>query len=71
MDRLLDDYDFGTDFDGIRNRTIIEMLYLTGMRRAELTGLRDNDVDIKRSHCESHRKKEQAKDNTSSQTIYT
>ena len=46
LDRLLDDYDFGTDFDGIRNRTIIEMLYLTGMRRAELTGLRDTDVDI-------------------------
>ena len=44
---LLDDYDFGDDFDGIRNRTIIEMLYLTGMRRAELTGLRDIDVDIK------------------------
>lgn len=47
LDRLLDDYDFGTDFDGIRNRTIIEMLYLTGMRRAELTGLRDTDVDIR------------------------
>lgn len=46
LDRLLDDYDFGTDFDGIRNRTIIEMLYLTGMRRAELTGLRDADVNI-------------------------
>lgn len=46
LDRLLDEYDFGTDFDGIRNRTIIEMLYLTGMRRAELTGLRNGDVDI-------------------------
>jgi integrase/recombinase XerC len=46
LDKLLDDYDFGDEFDGIRNRTIIEMLYLTGMRRAELTGLRDNDVDI-------------------------
>ncbi|HBZ19597.1 MAG TPA: integrase [Bacteroidales bacterium] len=46
LDRLLDDYDFGTDFNGVRNRTIIEMLYLTGMRRSELTGLRDSDVDI-------------------------
>jgi integrase/recombinase XerC len=45
LDKLLDDYDFGDDFEGIRNRTIIEMLYLTGMRRAELTGLRDKDVD--------------------------
>ena len=26
---------------GIRNRTIIEMLYLTGMRRSELIGLRN------------------------------
>jgi integrase/recombinase XerC len=46
LDKLLDNHDFGEDFDGIRNRTIIEMLYLTGIRRAELTGLRDIDVDI-------------------------
>ena len=46
LGKLLDEYEFGDDFDGIRNRTIIEMLYTTGMRRAELTGLRDADVDI-------------------------
>jgi integrase/recombinase XerC len=46
LGKLLDEYEFGDDFDGIRNRTIIEMLYTTGMRRAELTGLRDTDVDI-------------------------
>jgi integrase/recombinase XerC len=46
LDKLLDDHDFGDDFNGIRNRTIIEMLYLTGMRRAELTGLRSIDVDL-------------------------
>jgi integrase/recombinase XerC len=46
LDRLLDDYDFGGDFKGIRNKMIVEMLYLTGMRRAELTGLRNIDVDI-------------------------
>jgi integrase/recombinase XerC len=46
LNKLLDDHDFGDDFDGIRNRTIIEMLYLTGIRRAELTGLRDIDVDL-------------------------
>jgi integrase/recombinase XerC len=45
INRLLDDLDFGNDFKGIRNRLIVEMLYLTGMRRAELTGLRDIDVD--------------------------
>ncbi|MGA1977767.1 MAG: tyrosine-type recombinase/integrase [Bacteroidales bacterium] len=46
LDRLLDENYFGSDFKGIRNRTIIEMLYLTGMRRAELTGLRNDDVDL-------------------------
>jgi integrase/recombinase XerC len=46
LNNLLDNYEFGTDFPGIRNRTVIEMLYLTGMRRAELIGLKNNDVDI-------------------------
>lgn len=46
MDKLLDGYEFGNDFSGIRNSVIIELLYTTGMRRAELTGLRDADVDI-------------------------
>jgi integrase/recombinase XerC len=45
LDKLLDSFDFGNDFQGIRNRVIIEMLYTTGIRRAELTGLRDSDVD--------------------------
>jgi len=49
LDSLLDNYSFGDDFAGIRNRTIIEMLYLTGMRRAELIGLRNNDVDLEES----------------------
>lgn len=43
---LLDKNDFGEDFHGIRNRTIIEMLYLTGMRRSELIGLKIHDVDL-------------------------
>lgn len=47
LNNLLDRYDFGGDFPGIRNRTVIEMLYLTGMRRAELTGLKDTDLDLK------------------------
>jgi len=46
LDNLLDKYEFGDDFRGIRNRTIIEMLYLTGMRRAELIGLKNSDVDL-------------------------
>jgi integrase/recombinase XerC len=43
---LLDNYDFGEGFSGIRNRTIIELLYLTGIRRSELIGIRDYDVDL-------------------------
>jgi integrase/recombinase XerC len=46
LDELLDRYSFGDSFAGIRNRTIIEMLYVTGMRRAELIGLRNRDVDL-------------------------
>lgn len=46
LDNLLDKFEFGSDFPGVRNRTIIEMLYLTGMRRAELVGLKKGDVDL-------------------------
>jgi len=46
MAKLLDQYSFGDDFAGVRNKTIIEMLYLTGMRRAELIGLKNSDVDL-------------------------
>ena len=43
---LLDNFDFGDNFSGIRDRTIIEMLYLTGMRRSELISLKDWNVDL-------------------------
>jgi integrase/recombinase XerC len=46
LTNLLDNYNFGDGFAGIRNRTIIEFLYLTGMRRSELIGLKENDVDL-------------------------
>jgi len=46
INKLLDNFSFGDDFAGIRNRTIIELLYITGIRRAELIGLRDSDVDL-------------------------
>ncbi|HUX95311.1 MAG TPA: tyrosine recombinase XerC [Bacteroidales bacterium] len=46
MIALLEDVSFGEDFAGIRNKTIIEMLYLTGMRRSELIGLKDADIDM-------------------------
>ncbi len=46
MGNLLDKLEFDNDYSGIRNRTLIEMFYLTGMRRAELIGLKLNDVDL-------------------------
>lgn len=46
LNNLLDKYEFGGDFKGVLNRTIIEMLYLTGMRRAELIGLKNSDIDL-------------------------
>jgi integrase/recombinase XerC len=45
MDLLLDQFDFGDDYTGIRNRLIIEMFYVTGMRRAELVHLKLKDVE--------------------------
>jgi integrase/recombinase XerC len=46
MEKLLDVYSFGDDFSAVRDKTIVEMLYLTGMRRAELIGLKDSDIDL-------------------------
>jgi integrase/recombinase XerC len=36
----------GDDLISLRNRLIVEMLYTTGMRRAELIGLNDSDIDL-------------------------
>jgi len=38
--------DAADDFRSIRDSLIIEMLYETGMRRAELVGLTDGDIDL-------------------------
>lgn len=46
MDRLLDDTDFGDGFSGARDRMILEVFYETGVRRSELIGLNDADVDF-------------------------
>lgn len=45
MELLLDGDGFGEDFEGVRNRLVLEMLYDTGIRRSELIGMRDSDVD--------------------------
>ena len=46
MDRLLDDIEWGDSFKDVRARTLILLLYETGLRRSELTGLNDADVDF-------------------------
>ena len=35
-----------SDFDSVRNKLIVELLYSTGMRRAELINLKTADIDI-------------------------
>ena len=37
---------YSDDFRGCRNQFIIELLYLTGIRRAELISLKDSDIDF-------------------------
>ena len=46
MNALLDGDIDETDFKLVRDRLIIMMLYETGIRRAELIGLKDADVDV-------------------------
>jgi len=46
INKLLDDFSFGKDYSGVRNKTIIEMFYNTGMRLSELIGVMNSDVDL-------------------------
>ncbi|MBT8234808.1 MAG: tyrosine-type recombinase/integrase [Bacteroidia bacterium] len=46
MRALMDPDFFESDWEGVRNRLMIEMLYATGMRRAELINLKITDVDL-------------------------
>jgi len=46
MDRLIDKEEWGDDYKDVRARTIIILLYETGIRRSELVGLDDKDVDF-------------------------
>ena len=45
INMLLDEFEFSPDFKGIRNRLIIEMFYITGMRLSELIRLKNADID--------------------------
>ena len=46
MDRLLDSAEWGSDYISTRARTILILLYETGMRASELTLLDDSSVDF-------------------------
>lgn len=44
--KILDDSErFSNDFQDQRDKLILELLYVTGMRRSELIGLTDKDID--------------------------
>lgn len=46
LNAILDGVEFPEDFHGNRDKLILELLYGTGMRRAELIGLKDSDVNF-------------------------
>ena len=49
MDILIDNIDFGDDFEGTRNKLIIELFYATGIRLSELINLKEADININSS----------------------
>lgn len=46
MNRLLDETDFASSYEGVRDRMILELFYATGIRLSELIGLETTDVDL-------------------------
>ena len=56
MLRVLSEESFTDDFEGHRNRFIIQLLYLTGIRTEELLNLKDTDVDLSSNVLKIHGK---------------
>jgi len=48
MDILFDKIEFDEGFEGVRNKLIIEIFYMTGMRLSELVNLTLADVDLQK-----------------------
>lgn len=46
MEKIQSEISFSDDFQGRRDKLIIELLYTTGIRRAELVGLKLTDLDM-------------------------
>ncbi len=46
LEMVFEENDYPDDFEGVRNRLIIELFYTTGMRRAELIALQVGDYSV-------------------------
>ena len=46
MEVILSEESYGNSFEDVRDKTILEVFYGTGMRCAELASLKDGDVDL-------------------------
>lgn len=46
LDAVLNEMEFAPGFEGLRDKLIIDLLYTTGMRRAELISLKVSNVDL-------------------------
>lgn len=46
LQQLFEQISFADDFSGQRDRLVLEIFYATGMRRAELIGLKISDIDL-------------------------
>lgn len=46
MDNILDESHFDSSFESLRDKMMIELFYVTGIRRAELLGLKDIDIEF-------------------------
>ena len=46
MEMLFEQIDFGEGYPGLRDKLILEMFYVTGMRLSELVNLKETDIDF-------------------------
>jgi integrase/recombinase XerC len=46
METLLSDTEFSDTFEGVRDKLVLELLYGTGVRLSELTGLKTADINL-------------------------
>lgn len=46
IDKIFNQLKFDPGFEGIRNKLLIDVLYQTGLRRAELINLKETDLDL-------------------------